>query len=105
MAAYNIGDIIRVSTEFKDPADVLVDPGEVRVKVRDPKRIITTYTYPTDTQIVKDAVGKYHFDLAALKTGTYCVRWEGRISNIGAEEIDIEVDDSCFYKKTGEELP
>lgn len=104
MAVYDIGDLVRLSVEFKNLAGVFVDPGQVRVKVRDPKRIITTYTYPTNPEIVKDAVGKYHFDLAAAKTGIYCVRWEGKVSNIGAEEKDIKVRDSCFYKPAGQEI-
>lgn len=60
------GNVVRISAEFRDSNDTLVDPTTVVFKVITPEdeaaQVVTN---------VKDAVGKYHADVLADVPGTY----------------------------------
>jgi hypothetical protein len=103
---YDIGDVVRVSSTFTDNATgVAVDPGQVRVKVRDPQNKIKTYTYLTHPEVVRVSAGIYRIEFKLTKSGGWYVRFEGNNTNVSAEEALIEVRPSQFYKGTGAELP
>lgn len=100
MAAINthdIGDVVRLTGTFKTPAGTPVDPGGVRVKVKDPIGTATTYVYGVDAAVIKDSTGNYHLDVDADKEGIWFYRWEGTTTNKGAGEHSFEVRDSQFY--------
>lgn len=104
MAKYTIGNLIRVSAAFTNQAGVDVDPGQVRVKVRDPRHAITTYVYLTDAAVVRDAAGKYHLDVALTKPGDWHIRFEGKTSNVGAGEKIVTALETPFYGSSGAEI-
>lgn len=94
---YDVGDVVRLSVEFKNQAGAYIDPGGVVVKVRTPGGATSTYTYGVDAAVIKDAVGQYHMDVAANLEGTWYFRWEGLTTNKGASESAFVVADSQFY--------
>jgi hypothetical protein len=98
---FDIGDIIRLSAEFKDTAGAYVDPGQIVARVRDPLGAITVYTYGVDAALIRDATGKYRLDIEATKEGVWFWRFEGKLSNKGAGESSFTVADSKFYKTSG----
>ena len=51
---YDLGDLVRLTGTFKNTTGALIDPGTVSFKVRAPGGAVTTYVYPTDTQLVRD---------------------------------------------------
>jgi hypothetical protein len=101
MADYDIGDVSTVSFEFKNESGVNVDPGGVRVRVKDPRKTITVYNYGVDAQVVKESTGKYHIDIYLDKEGDWFVRAEGLTTNRGAVESVLTVAHSEFYTGTG----
>lgn len=94
---YDVGDIVRLAGTFKNQSDAFVDPGGVRVKVKNPLGTSTTYVYGVDAGVMKDATGQYHLDIDADTEGTWYYRWEGLTSNKGADEESFLVRDSQFY--------
>lgn len=68
-----------VSSEtFLNSAGTAFDPVTVDVKWDGPGLTATTWTYPTNTQIVKVSVGVYTVSIPSTVSGEYHVRWEGK---------------------------
>lgn len=76
LADYIVGDLVRVSVLFM-LANAPADPSTVVLKWKNPAGIITTWTYLTNVQLIKDSTGQYHADLDLLTSGTWNFRWEG----------------------------
>jgi hypothetical protein len=58
-----VNTVSRVSINVTNDAGTLVDPDTLKLSIMDlGGNVLGTYTYPTDTRIVKDATGKFHFD-------------------------------------------
>jgi len=60
---------------------------------------VTTYVYGTDSELVKDATGDYHFDVDVDEEGTWYYRIEGETSGgakQGAAEGTFEAEASVF---------
>lgn len=68
---YDIGDVVRLTANFKQANSI--DPDTVTAKVKLPNGSTTTYTYPAT--ISKDSTGNYHVDIAAAASGTHRYRW------------------------------
>lgn len=81
---YDIGDIVRVSVEFKNIAGTLTDPTTVTLRYRDPSGVMTDWTV-TSGQIVKDGTGLYHADLSPTAAGIWTYRFIG-VGNLQAAE-------------------
>lgn len=102
MANYDIGDAVRLKTwsasvlGFTDVNGALADPTTVTLKVRDPNGTETPYVFGSSA-IVKDSVGKYHFDLGPLLTaGRWFYRWIGAGAIVAAAEGSFAVTKSAF---------
>lgn len=95
MAAYDIGNKIRITGTFTDPLnnDAKVDPVTVYCSVYTPSGQKTDYEYVVDTEIIKSSTGIYYMDVPLDESGNWYVRWWGTDSDdIGtvAEEVHIE---------------
>ena len=88
---YDIGDLVRVGTTFKNSADTLIDPTAVYVKYRTPAGVTTTLTYGVDAALVRDSLGTYHADVSITETGTWHYRWYSTGTGQGSEEHYFEV--------------
>jgi hypothetical protein len=102
MATYEIGDAVRIKTwtwqvaGFLNVNGALADPTVVTLKVRDPVGAETTYVYSASA-IVRDSVGKYHFDLGPLVlAGIWHYRWIGAGAVVAAAENRFAVKPSAF---------
>ncbi len=73
---YDVGNLVRVSCEFKVHG-ALADPTGVVAKFETPANADTTYTYGVDGALVKDATGRYHFDIDVTAAGTWTYRFNG----------------------------
>ena len=92
--SYDIGDRVRVSLAFSDDASKPADPTTVRGRFRDPSGVVTTYIYPTN--VTKDSVGNYHFDIDPDADGEWRYRGEGEGAVRAAAEGRFSVRDSAF---------
>lgn len=83
---YVPGQVIRLSIAVTDTADAAQDPGALRLMVKPPTGATTIYTYGTDAEVVRDAAGAYHADIALIAAGQWRWRWEGDAPFAGAAE-------------------
>ena len=77
MFNFIVGDVARLALSIADVAGVPGDPSSLLLVIKSPGGGITTYT----SEIVKDSVGKYHFDLPLDLAGSYGYRWQSSGEN------------------------
>ena len=77
--------------------DAAVDPAVVVFLYRlGPTGTITTLTYLTDADLIKDSVGNYHADIDLTTPGTLYWEWRGTGANQAADEGNFVVTESRF---------
>ena len=95
MANYTLGNVIKLAANFKSGgADV--DPTTVTFKVKTPVGLITSYTYGTDPEIVKDSTGDYYVHFTPTIEGRHVYRFASATTYIAAEESTFDVVESQF---------
>ncbi len=85
--AHDIGDLRRLTGQFKDIAGVVKDPTTITFKMREPDGVLTTHVFPA--VIVKDSTGTYHVDFTITKAGRHVWRFEGTGDVVATEEQDF----------------
>lgn len=83
---YQSGQRVRTEGRFR-ASGAYADPTVVTVKLLNPRGGVTTKVYGVDTDVVRDASGRYHLDLT---TGTIPGRWIYRYIGEGAVEATDE---------------
>lgn len=74
--SYDVGDDVTEAVEFQ-VASVDTDPTTVHFRYQKPDGSETVLLYGTDSEVVKDATGKYHVTLNPDAPGIWRYRWEG----------------------------
>src|SRR3990172_1771375 len=89
---------VRVAEEFTRTTDgAAVDPGIIIFKHRMGETgAITTLTYLTDADLIKDSVGNYHVDIDLTTAGMLYWEWRGTGANQAADEGNFVVTESRF---------
>lgn len=77
------GDLLRLSAEFSDLNDNLIDPDVVAFYARKPSGTAFTRTYPSS--IVRTSAGNYHIDLDLDEVGEWGYTWSSTGSGQAAE--------------------
>ena len=91
MANYTQGDVVRVSVVFAASNGVFADPTTIVVRYKTPTGTTTAWTYGVNSEVVKDAVGKYRADISVTAGGIWNFRWEGTGVLQGAAQGTFEV--------------
>jgi len=94
--AFDKGDLVRCTGTFTNGAGAGVDPTAVLFKVKMPGGTITTYTYGTGAEVVRDSTGVYHVDVDANAAGEWYYRFYSTGTGQAAEEARFSVDGSEF---------
>lgn len=77
MNSYGVGNLIRLSVTFTElVGQTPIDPTDVTLYIQNPDGTVDEFTY-LDSQIVRDGVGLYHYDLPNPESGYYYYRFEG----------------------------
>jgi len=92
---WDIGDVCQTTVQFK-VGGVLTDPTTIQFRQKTPAGVATTYTYGSDTEIVRDGVGIYHFDISLSASGDWKYRWASTGTAAGATERRVYVKQSEF---------
>jgi len=90
---YDIGDSIKSSAAFATAAGVATDPTVIAVSYKIGSGDVTTKTYITDAEVIKDSTGNYHIDLTAT-VGMWYIRWVGTGAVVAAAESSFYVQPS-----------
>jgi hypothetical protein len=80
------GDIVRISAEFRDDNDALIDPGEVFFDFVDPSGNTTSYEHGQNSELVKDGTGQYHVDIDVNESGAWSYRYHSTGTGQASEE-------------------
>lgn len=96
--AYDRGDVVRCTGTFATSGSN-TNPAAVMFKVMSPSGDVTTYTYGTDAQLVRDSTGVYHVDVSADELGTYAYRFWSTGSGQAASEGQFSVRLSLFTEE------
>ena len=72
--AYSPNQPVRMSVAFTVLGS-LTDPTTVALTVKDPNGTKTTYTYAA-SQVLKDSIGSYHFDVTPTISGSWFYGWQ-----------------------------
>jgi hypothetical protein len=87
--AYDIGDLVRAEGHFT-VAGVSTDPTTCVVKYQDPSGTVSTKTYGSDVEVVKDSTGRYHINISPNASGTWYFRFIGTgAAQAGGEQAFI----------------
>jgi len=92
---FDVGDQARLTVDVKVD-DVLTDPTGLQIQVKDPDRVVVSFAFPGDSEVVNDAVGQFHFDFSVLSTGRHVYKWIATGAAVGAEERSFIVKESEF---------
>jgi hypothetical protein len=93
---YDVGALVRCSGVFTNRSGTAVDPTVVGFKVKNPSGTVTTYTYGSGAQVVRDSAGHYHVDVDANAPGQWHYRFYSTGTGQAASEGVFDVDDSAF---------
>ena len=97
-ATYDIGDRRKLTCEIRDENETLVDPTTLVFTMKKPDATLTTYTYGTDAQLVRDSTGLFHVYWDCATAGKYFYRYAAT-GNVGAAE------ESTFTVRASKVLP
>lgn len=91
---YDVGDVVRLAGAFTvGGADA--DPTAVTLEVLDPSGNQSSYTWAAG-QVVRQAAGRFYYDLAVDEAGLWRYRWEGTGAVVSAGEGHFYVRRSEF---------
>jgi hypothetical protein len=90
------GSLVRLTAVFTDALGMPVDPDSVTVRTDSPDLTLAAKVYVMDIEVVRDDVGKYHFDVDASVPGDWNYRWEGTGIGQAAAEGKFKVAGSVF---------
>lgn len=93
--AYDRGDSVRATATFT-VASVNTDPTTIKLKIRNPAGLVTTYTYLVDVALVRSATGIYYLDFTLDSAGTWYTRWEGTGTCAAVDETTVTVQQGVF---------
>lgn len=91
---FALGQDVRVTAVFTDPDndDAAVDPDVVKLSFKDPAETVTTWTYDSDTELVRDSAGNYHALIDADAAGIWYYRWWSTGDGKAAKEGTFRVE-------------
>jgi hypothetical protein len=70
---HQLGDLVRVATEFTNAAGTEIDPTTVALEVSKRSGVVTLTYNPGD--IVRDSLGNFHADISADEAGEVLYKW------------------------------
>lgn len=73
MSTYGVGAAVRLTTEVRDSARVLVTPAAIQVTIQLPDGTTAGPFAPPD--VVIDGIGLYHYDYVTTVAGRHIARW------------------------------
>lgn len=76
---YKVGQTLKLSAAFADENGAAADPTTVVFTITEPDddATVTTYNYPGDAELVRDALGEYHVEFTIANAGTHCYAFTG----------------------------
>ena len=87
------GDTVRFAVTFS-LSGTNTDPTTVTFRRKDPNKVVRSYIYNTDTEVVRSGIGAYRIDLQLDLPGEWWYRWESTGIAPGAAESRVRINRS-----------
>lgn len=99
MNVYDIGDVPEVFIHYTLPASTtLFNPATVACIIQNPAGVKKTYTFGTDSELVRPSTGYYTLQFTVDKSGFWTYRWVSTGSpGQGEEERKFRVRATPIY--------
>lgn len=91
MNTYDIGDLVRIQSTFKNVDGTVVDPTTITFKLKTPDGTVTTYVYGSNAEVVKEGTGIYHVDWSCTQAGQHIYLYVGTGTVQTAEDATFMV--------------
>lgn len=91
---YDIGNLITTNVKFTTSAGVPADPTTVTLKVQPPGIPAVSYT---GSELTKNAVGDYSYEINANIAGVWSYRWIGEGAIVAAQDSAFKIISSNLY--------
>jgi hypothetical protein len=96
-STYQVGDLPRITGEWKDEDGDYFDPSAVFAEYIGPSDAeATELIYGTDAELVKASTGVYYVDVNADEAGTWHYRFYSTTGGQAAGESEFDVMESSF---------
>lgn len=95
MPDIDVGDVVKVTGEFRNTAGALTDPATITLKVKPWTESPVTYTY-ADGEITRESAGIYSKNLTITSSGRWHYRFIGTGAVAAAEEEYFIVENTAF---------
>lgn len=91
------GGTVTVWGLFSNPVTkAYIDPETVTLRVRAPNAVVTNFVYGVDSEIVRDTVGNYYYNLVLSQRGTYHWKWSASTDFPNAVVVPGELDSVSY---------
>jgi len=90
ISSFTSGDTIRFAVTFS-LSGTDTDPTTVTFRTKNPNKVVQSFVYLTDAEVVRTAVGQFRADLILSLPGEWWFRWEGVGIAPGASEERIKI--------------
>jgi hypothetical protein len=97
MAAYQLGQSVKLSVTFTDAAGAPANPTTVTCKVEEPDGTETTYTVSSTPAITNPVTGTFQLVIVPDQSGMHTYRWQGTTgTSVAVDENQFSVLLSAF---------
>ena len=94
---YQIGDLARITVEFRNVAGALIDPTGVSFLHTPPSGTAALpLVYGVDSAIVRDSLGLFHVDLSLGSAGLWRYQWVSTGTGQAAENGELFVESAAL---------
>jgi len=87
------GNTLVTDITVRDDAGALVDPTALTLSVRTPSGTSTTFTYPSDAEVIRDSVGVFHAEVVLSEIGVWEYEWSTTSpSRVSGDQVYVVSD-------------
>lgn len=99
MDLYPLAQPIRLSTTVTDNAGTATDPTALTLTIYVPDGTTVTKQWPTPAEIIRESVGKFHYDHTATIAGHYRLVWTATGAAAGVDSDVFDVFNPATYPR------
>lgn len=96
MSVYYGGSEVKFTATFKNDDGDETDPSTIVFKIKSPNEDTDSYTYGTDSEVVRVSTGVYSYQQVVSTVGEWFYRWSGDGAVNAAIEGSIHVRPTEF---------
>ena len=85
MNEYTVGSLVKVVGTWVDSLGNKVDPSAITISYITPTKVLTTFIYGEDSELIREEVGVYSTNIFIDECGTWIYRFVGTGNAVAAK--------------------